>query len=386
MNAITRSNIATYHITQFLGNLDFTLPIYILFGKNYIGLNYSQIALLTIIAFATSVAFDFLLGIFADSFSKKKSYIAGVVLSFLSLLPYIFTKDYTLFIIAAFLLGMGSALASNVLDTFIHEDLTDHGLIEQYASVTSKAQQMLFLGRMCAGIIGGFLFVVSPVLPYIFYALATGVCIIIASLILREMPSRYAKNNIVVTTKAAFDFLKSRKDIVFFCLVGLVMLLFGDLQFGYYQPYFNTLHISSLYIGILYSVISLFSAFGSHIMKGLLSKYSAKTINMFMILATIATAFFMLPKIPLLAFLGPLWIGVSFGFVYPNLRNFINARSPGHIKTSVVSFGTTCYAIGSMLGLALAGIFADHFSSTVILLIIIGGSGVTFILNSLLKI
>ena len=384
MNSRTKRNISIYHLTQFLGNLDFTLPIYILFGKNYIGLNYSQIAVLTVIAFASSVAFDFLLGIFADSFSKKKSYILGVIVSFLSLLPYIFTKDYTLLILAAFLMGFGSALASNVLDTFIHEDLDDNGLIEHYAPVTSKAQQMFFFGRTFAGVLGGFLFIISPTLPYIFYAIATLICIVVASIVLTEMPSGHIKNTIAQTTKDAFTFLKKRKDIIYFCLVGLIILIFGDLQFGYYQPYFTLLHINPVYIGILYSVISLFSAFGSHLMKGFLPKYSAKTINTFMILATICTALCMLPRIPILAFIGPLFIAVTFGFVYPNLRNFLNSQSPSEIKTSVASFGTTCYAIGTMIGLSAGGVFADHFSSTIVLSIILAGSIISFVLNYLL--
>ena len=385
MNSRTKRNISIYHLTQFLGNLDFTLPIYILFGKNYIGLSYSQIALLTVIAFASSIAFDFLLGIFADSFSKKKSYILGVIITFLSLLPYIFTKDYTLLILAAFLMGFGNALASNVLDTFIHEDLNDNGLIEHYAPVTSKAQQMFFFGRTCAGVLGGFLFTVSPTLPYIFYAIATLICIVVASLVLTEMPTEHIKNTITQTTKDAFAFLKKRKDIIYFCLVGLIILTFGDLQFGYYQPYFSSLHINPVYIGVLYSVISLFSAFGSHLMKSFLPKYSAKTINSFMIVATICTALFMLPRIPILAFIGPLFIAVTFGFVYPNLRNFLNTQSPSEIKTSVASFGTTCYAIGTMIGLSAGGVLADHFSSTVVLSIILAGSIISFILNNLLK-
>lgn len=385
MNTNTKRNIAIYHLTQLFGNLDFTLPIYVLFGKNYVGLSYSQISLLVVVLFAGSVGFDFLLGIFADSFSRKRSYIWGIFLSLLGLLPFILTKDYSLFIFGVFLSGVGSALSSNVLDTYVYENLNDHRLTEHYAGITSKAQQMFYYGRTIAGVLGGFFFAVNPILPYVFYATALIFCILLAIFYLKEVSIKQEKKNIMQTTTAAFSFLKERKDILYFCLIGLLILAFSDLLFGYYQPYFNTLHISPLMIGILYSVISIVSSFGSGLMKKWLSTYSAKAINNFMIVATIITACFMIPQLFPLAFVGSLFVALTFGFVAPNLRHFLNIQSPSDIKTSIASFGTTMYAVGTMIGLFLSGILADHFSSTVILTIIIGGSFVCLLLNSLQK-
>lgn len=385
MNPDTKNNVFAYYLTQFLGNLSFTLPIYILFGKNYLGFSYSQIAFITLIAFGSSTAFDFILGIVADSVSRKKTYILGVILSLISFLPYLFSKEYPLFIIAAFISGIGSALTSNVLDTFIHEDLRRNNLLKEYPKVTAKAQQMLFFGRMCAGIIGGFIFTINPKLPYIGVVISTLLCLVLATKMFKEMIDSKENIGTKIIAKQAINFLKERKDIINFCLVGLFILIFGDLQFGYYQPYFNTLNINPALLGGLYSAISLFSAYGSHLMKSFLTKHSPKKINAFMIIATICTAVLMLPRIPILAFIAPLFIAVTFGFVYPNMRHFLNSQSPSKIKTSIASFGSTVYAIGTMVGLSSGGILADHFSSTIILSIIIAGSIVTLILNNRLQ-
>jgi hypothetical protein len=46
LNRVIRQNAQAFNAAAFLANLDFTLPIYALFGKNFIGISYTQVSLI----------------------------------------------------------------------------------------------------------------------------------------------------------------------------------------------------------------------------------------------------------------------------------------------------------------------------------------------------
>jgi predicted MFS family arabinose efflux permease len=152
-------------------------------------------------------------------------------------------------------------------------------------------------------------------------------------------------------------------------------------MFGYYQPYFNTLHANTVLMGATYSVIAIFSILGAHIGKKLVPRYSPYFMSSLLLWGTIITAFLMLAENQYLAFAATFVLAIPFGFSNATLRHFLNSQSPSNIKSSIASFGTTLYAAGTMLGLAAAGILADHFAPRTILMCIIAVSAVILVLN-----
>lgn len=384
MNQLQK-NIRLYYVSNFTSHLQFILPVYLIFGTQYLGFSYTQAASFLLVNNIATLVFDFFLGVFADTFSRKKSFIIGSILQILYLGSFIFIRDYYVLLFMAFIGGIAYAFTSGTLDTMVYEDMVDEKKEKQYPHVTSKAQQMLFFGRASSSYLGGVLFSVSAVFPYIGYLLAVGISTISAGL-MKENTKSIAGAHMKETFSNARIFLLQRKDILFICFVGLVFTLFADMLFGYFQPYFTSIGMGSVFIGAMFSIVSLSSAYGSHLMKTALSKYSFKQINAFGIILCILAVLLLLIQNIILAVIAAVILGIAFGTTAPNLRHLLNGQSPKGIKTSVISFGSTFYNVGTTIGLFMAGFLADRFASNTILLLILFGCVATLILNHWIKI
>lgn len=377
-------NIRLYYISNFTSYMQFILPIYLLYGTQYLGLSYTQAASFMLVNNIATLVSDFLLGAYADTFSRKKSFIIGSVLQILYLLSFIFFKDYYFLLFMSVIGGIAYAFVSGTLDTLVYEQMEKAGKEKEYPHVTSHAQQMLFLGRSSSSYLGGVFFSLSAVFPYIAYAIAVGLSALSAAF-MKEDLQQATKSHYKETLAKAKTFFLQRKDIVYVCFVGLVFTLFSDMLFAYFQPYFDTIGSSTAFIGAMFTIVSLSSAFGSHLMKKGLASYSFKQINTFGILLYCIAALLLLSQNIFLAALAAAILGIGFGTVQPNLRNFLNKQSPQGIKTSVISFGNTFYSIGTTIGIFLAGVFADHFTSNTIIFIILSGCALSLLLNYKIK-
>jgi MFS family permease len=376
-----QKNIRLYYVSNFTSHLQFILPVYLLFGTQYLGLSYTQAASFFLINNIAALIFDFFLGVVADTFSRKKSFIVGSILQVLSLLSFIFVRDYYFLLFMAFIGGIAYAFVSGTLDTLIYEQMVDDDKEKQYPQVTSKAQQMVFFGRASSSYLGGVLFSLSAVFPYIAYLVATVISAFSAGLI-EEDKYQVHQTHMKETLKKARIFFLQRKDILYVCFVGLIFMLFSDMLFGYFQPYFTSIHIGSAFIGAIFSIVSLSSAYGSHLMKKALSQYTFKQINAFGILLSIFATMLLFVQNIFLVVISAIILGIAFGSVMPNLRHLLNKQSPIGINTSVVSFGNTFYSLGTTIGLFLAGFLADHFVPNTVLLIVLSGCIAALILNS----
>jgi MFS family permease len=380
-----QKNIRLYYVSTFTSHLQFIMPIYLLFGTQYLGFSYTQAASFMLVNNISSLLFDFLLGVFADSFSRKKSYIIGAVLQIAALSAFIFVKDYYFLLFMSFIGGIAFAFTSGTLDTLVYEQMVDEGKEKEYPHVTSKAQQMLFIGRASSSYLGGVLFSLSAIFPYIGYLLAVLISTFSVGA-MEEKKHQVMQANMKETFSKVRAFLLERKDILYICFVGLLFTLFSDMLFAYIQPYFTIIGQGSAFVGAMFTLVSLASAYGAHLMKSALHKYTFKQINMFgIILYIIATLLFMTQNI-VLAVAAAVLLGIAFGTVMPNLRHLMNTQSPKGIKTSVISFGTTSYYIGTTVGLFLAGVFADRFSTITVLSVILSGCVLSLLLNFKIKI
>lgn len=377
-----KRNFRLLYTIDFFANSAFTLPIYILFGREYLNVSYFQAGLLFTLGWFVSLAFDFLGGVAADKFGRKQAYLMGIAIQAVSFLPYLFTKNYALLLLSSVITGIGIALGSNSVDAIVYEQATDQDAKQQYQHANANTQAFVFLGRIYATILGGIAYNADPRLPYLLYTVALLVAMLAGTAIKVDGKINDAEQpNYTTIIKEALGVYKHNLWLVKFIVIGALVSVWGDLMFGFYQPFFINHDVSSTTLGFVFAGISFASVIGSLIMRRLPNHASAHLIQSIQLLGVMSTAILLvILKLPI-TLVVPMLMGLISGFALPNLRLYVNGHTNNNVRASVLSFATTTFGIGSGIGLLLAFSLADHFSPNSVFMFVVAGSLVTLLAN-----
>ncbi len=339
---------------------EFTLPIFILFGKNQLGLSYFQAGSFYIATYATYTVLDFFGGTLADRFGRKRAFIAGVGLRFIGYLPFVITKSYPLLLLSSIVVGLGLALSSNSLDALVFEQSKAQDKKEHYQHGVANVQIFSFMGRIYASIVGGLVYIVSPTLPFFLTYVAILLALLVGAQTKFEVEGvTAAETKDVGISRAAISVYKQHHQLIKFVLVVALGTFIADLIFSYYQPYYIKIGVSAGTLGFIYAGISVCSALGAYSMKKLPNKLSPHTINSLNIALVIITSLVLYSlKIPFV-YVAPLIMGLGSGLVIPNLKVFINHHAPNRVRASVLSMATTTKSLGTVAAMLVAYSLAD---------------------------
>lgn len=383
---ITR-NTRWMYVAYFFANSSFTLPIYILFGTQYLGVGYLHAGLLALVPWFVALFFDFLGGVVADRIGRKSAYVAGVSLEIVGILPFLFVQDYWLLLGCSVVAGLGMALKSNAIDALIYDQAAAADKKKLYQQATATSMIFVFLGRIYASIIGGIVYTMDPRAPYLLVVIALGLAVFAASRIrvartidISEHP-RY--RDIV---GAALRLFRRSRSLLWFVGIGSLAMFYADMLFAYYQPLFMVQGVSPATLGWVFAGISVFSALGSLAMRMLPNVLSAHAIQSLIILGTVLTAVSLLVFDVPLALGAPIFLGFVSGFMYPNLRMFVNHHASSSSRAAAISVGTAIFGSGTGLGMLLAFFLAGRLTQAAILMLIIGGAAILLVANELRRI
>jgi MFS family permease len=377
-----RRNIHLLYAIDFFTNSYFTLPVNLLFGKEYLHLSYFASGSLVFMGYATSLVFDFLGGAVADWMGRKQANLLGILVQIGSFVPFLITKSYPLLLLSSAFYGIGLALSSNSMDSLIYEEARSSGKEQEYQTVAGTTTGFLYAGRFYASILGGLTFKINPRLPYLLTIIAL-VCALIACAGI-QIEKSIDKTKVTRYRKIISDALNEYRcdphllRFVVFC--GLFSF-WGNMLFVYYQPYFTNLHVTPSALGVLFACISLGSASGSLIMRKLPNRLSARKIQSLQLVGLLTTAILLLVLHMPIVLTAPLVLSVFSGFLLPNMRVFVHKITVDKVRSSVLSVATSFISAGLVFGLATSYYMADHLTKNTILGVIMVGSVITLLAN-----
>lgn len=381
--AILKRNFRLFCATNFFTGALFTIPIYILFGREYLHLSYLQAGSFFLVAWCLSLALDFVGGILADKYGRKRIFVTGLVLQIVGTTPFIFVKDYPLLLLSSLVIGLGMALVSNTVTALLYEQASELGHKRYYQHANATALAYSYGGRILASIAGGIAYAVHPTLPYLLTVISL-ILALAAGLAMRFSPKveeQLEQKSTIQLSRSALKVFTSNRGLIKFTLIVALISIWGDYIFTYYQPYYLQFGVSSIELGYLFAAISLFSALGTLAMRKLPNKLSAHAINSITIGGIIITALLLeFLRIPVV-YLAPLVMGAISGLTLPNLNLYINKHAPSAIRSSVLSIATTTMGVGSGIGIFTALQLVGQFGQDMILSIVIVGSLCTLLLN-----
>jgi MFS family permease len=180
--------------------------------------------------------------------------------------------------------------------------------------------------------------------------------------------------------REALRFIFAGRRLFTFILIGGLVGISTDMMFSYYQPYFIEHHMSSSGLGIFFSIISAASALGAFLMKKIPDYFSGPIIFSLSFAGIGASALSLMLPQPFL-FIGPLLMGVSGGFIMPNIRLFVNRLAKDHMRAATVSFATAIYSLGSLCGFFITYAVSDTWPAKHILVSVFLLASMGFLIN-----
>ena len=156
------------------------------------------------------------------------------------------------------------ALVSGSVDALVVDTLGAES--EQYKIANARVQMYLFLARVGASVVGGWLYMQNATLPFVAYAVFAFLALCVVST-LRESHIPDTKKVHTALFKELWNQIDTSFVVKRVCLGIFLGTFAADMIWIFYQPFYNSFGFSGLKLGSLFATVSLFSAGGAFLVS-----------------------------------------------------------------------------------------------------------------------
>jgi MFS family permease len=313
------------------------MPIVVPFYESN-GLFMKDIMILQAVYSISIVVLEIPSGYLADVIGRKKTLIIGAIFGVLGFTTYSLSFGFMGFLIAEIILGIGQSCVSGADSAMLYDSLLDRGEEKKYTLFEGQVTALGNVAEALAGILGGFLAVITIRAPYvaqIFVALIALPAAITLVEPTRKTPLMKAgmMDIIRISRFALFTDRPLRRNILFSAITGTATLTMA----WFAQPFFEYAAIDIAWFGILWTTLNLTVAITSYtahrLEKRVGQKRSILLIALLLPLGYLALSRFHHP--------GGLFVLYLFylvrGYATPVLKDYINRITASHIRATVLS-------------------------------------------------
>lgn len=337
MSFSVKRNLTALYLVKIAKWMNLIMPVIVLFYSAN-GLTMKDIFLLKSIYSLTLMTLEIPTGYFADRAGRKTSILLGATLGFTGYLAYSFSFGFWQFVLAEVILGVSQSLVSGADSAMLYDTLSVAKLKEKYTQFEGRITSIGNFGEAFAGVIGGFLAVISLRTPFYVQSCVAFIAIP-AAMMLIEPPIKSIK------IKPGFSQIKS---IIYSALHGDVKLKWNTffsaitgaatLTMAWFaQPYFAQIKLPVSMYGVLWGGLNLSVGFAALYAWRFEEKMgAANTVILFTI--SIFASFLLLPFLPGYVGLAALLVFyLARGVATPTLRNYINIITTTDVRATVLS-------------------------------------------------
>lgn len=401
-----KRNINADYVFCFLKNFDISSAIWVLYMV-YKGLPLWQVGIAEGIFHLCSFLFEVPSGAIADLFGRKKTIIAGRILSIVSAVMNLFASNVIMFSMSFAVSALSYNLNSGSEEALVYDSLKEIKKEKDYIKVNSRLNMIIEVSQGLATFAGGILAEHSYVSCYLAVILISVVSLVPAflftepslsnnkkkndddpnntsvkshsytveninanslsnRLIDSNMKKRYSimqtlKNSIIVQHfKNSICILKGDKEILKVLIYFPVVETFNTVVYFYGQEYFSTLGFNKIQI----SLIMLFSG----VLCCLGAYFSEKIISIFNNKAKYAASLLMAFSIIILSIdnviLAVIFFGImnfSNSILYPIQSVSLNELIPSNQRATIISISSMIFSLTMIIFFPLCGLMADVF-------------------------
>lgn len=332
-NIIKRNTFASYVSSVILGTY-FQLAIWIVYQSKF--LTFHQIAFYSGLALITEVLMQLPTGAFADMFGRRLSLSLGNLFMALPMFLIAFFPHPEIMWIYAVMWGLGRAFAMGTGNPMLYETLAKHGKAELYPKILSRSVLTFQISAAISIASGGYLYGISPNLPYIVSGIASLVGVATAFLYFeeRDLQKTFKINKFLQTTKIGFgEIFKNSYMTKLTFLYALIVGIGSSNQQFFTQPFMVELGMGDIARSWAAMIIKLSIAVAGAIILAKKGLFKNKTfiliIPIVMALSLLPAEFLHLP----IAYL----VLIGIAFTSGNADMFISPEIHEHLRSEVRS-------------------------------------------------
>ncbi len=337
MKFSVKRNLTALYLIKIAKWMNLVMPVIVLFYKSN-GLSMKDIFLLQSIYSLTLMTLEIPTGYFADRAGRKTSILVGASLGFTGYLVYSFSFGFWQFVVAAVLLGVSQSLVSGADSAMLYDTLAAGKQKDKYTQLEGRITSIGNFGEAFAGVVGGFLAVISLRTPF-YVQTCVALIAVPAALMLIEPPDKAIKfkpglsevKSIIYS--ALHGDVKLKWNTFFSAITGAATLTMAWLA----QPYFAQIKLPLSMYGVLWGGLNLSVGLAALYAWRYEKKFGAvNTVILFTL--SIFLSFLILPFLPGYTGLAALLVFyLARGIATPTLRNYINIITTSEVRATVLS-------------------------------------------------
>jgi MFS family permease len=351
-------NIRNYYLFSTFSDLLILGPILVLYLSNVKGLSFTEIMLLQSISAVSVVLFEVPTGAIADLLGRKISLVIYGILVGISLVVYMLGESFLVFMLAEIIFSLGASLRSGADSAIIYDSLKLNGREGEYQRIEGKARSLSLYAQAVGSIIAGFVYEISPYLPFIisvvFMIFTAIICMGFLEPPFKPSEKEEQKGYLsqIIESGKFIARHEKLKAVVFFCMIFFLFYRAGS---WYFQPYMEAVNIPVKYFGVIFFLFNITAAFISKRSYYIMDRTKPKTLTFMAALMVISFLLLSVIKIPL-GVLAILLQQAARGLYRPVTTKYLNKHIPSDMRATVLSFQSllsnlTVAAIFPLMGL-----------------------------------
>ena len=338
MQVSLKSNIWKLYIIKAFRWFMLVMPIIVLFFQEN-GLSMCQVFLLQSVFSIVIVISEVPSGYLADIIGRKISIIIGCILAFAGFATYSLSYGFWGFLFAELFLGLSNSFISGADSALIYDSLIEIKSKNEYKKIEGRLLSVGNFSEGIAGLVGGFLALVSLRTPFYFEAAITFLAIPVAFSLVE--PERHKLDNsegnlksiLRIVKYALHDHAEIKWLIMYSAMIGVAILT----MVWFVQPYLKLVQLPLALFGVVWA--------GLQFSVGIFSFY-AHRIELFvgrkrtLILLIILTVLGYCLLSVFRSFWAIIFIVILYfirGISYPVLKDYINQTITSDIRATVLS-------------------------------------------------
>lgn len=355
------------------------MPIIVLFYQDN-GMSMTEIFWLKSIYSLGMLVWEIPSGYLGDVWGRKKTLIAGSILTTLGFSIYCFAYGFWHLAIAEFILGIGQSFISGADSAMLFDSMKAQNREDEYLKYEGKVTSLGNFSEAIAGVAGGLLALISLRTPFVVQALFSAIAIP-AAITLKEphvsLDHRVKgfRDIINVVKYALFKDKKLRLYIFLSSIIGTATLTYA----WFVQPYFIEIKLPLPIYGIMWTALNLTTGFFSMYAYKINQKIGHRSTLMFIVIAAV-TGFLLTGT-----FISIWALPIIFGFyamrgvATPVLKDYIHVLINSDVRATILSLRNMFIRIFFAIVGPILGWLTDNFSLRTALF----SSAILFLLTSL---
>lgn len=343
MNSTVKRNILACYTSDLVLGTFFQLPIWIVYQSKF--LSFGQIAFYSGLSLITEVLAQLPTGAFADLFGRRLALSLGNLFMALPMFLMALYPKPEIMLLYSVLWGLGRAFCMGTSKPMLYETLAKHDQTSLYPKILSRSVIMFQLSAAISIASGGYLYQITPNLPYLFSGFASLIGVFTAFLFIENRAKEPVAHLHKFVETAKLGFVEIFKNSYVTKLTALYALTLGIAQTSqqfFMQPFMLELGLSDIarsWTAMIIKIsIALLGAKLLSMKKVFESRHFLLIIPILMVMALIPAGFVTLP------FAYIIFFGIAFNSGNADL--FLSPEINAHLSSTVRS---TAISIQRML-------------------------------------